>query len=126
MIAAQDFFTGVFETALEPGEILTEIRVPKADGGVYLKFNRRAQDWATVAVAAVRVGGATQVAFAAMGPVPMRAKGVEEALAGGADPATAAERAAEGTEPPTDVAGTSEYRAELAKVLTRRALEQVA
>jgi carbon-monoxide dehydrogenase medium subunit len=58
-----------------------------------------------------------------MGDRPIRAAGVEEALAGGASPAEAAERAAEGTNPPSDPFGSAEYRRELAKVLVRRALE---
>jgi carbon-monoxide dehydrogenase medium subunit len=58
-----------------------------------------------------------------MGATPLRAAGVEEALRAGADPATAAERAAEGTSPPSDTNGSSEYRAAVAKVLVRRAIE---
>jgi carbon-monoxide dehydrogenase medium subunit len=59
-----------------------------------------------------------------MGPITLRASGVEEALASGADPAAAAERAAEGTSPPSDHNASGEYREHLARVLTRRALEQ--
>ena len=123
-IAAGDFFTGFLESALEPTEIVSEIRVPKLDGpATYLKYNRRAQDWATVGVAAVRGNGATSVALTNMAATPVRAAGVEEALAGGAAPADAAARASEGTAPPSDTNGSSEYRAHLAGVLTRRALE---
>ena len=124
-IPAADFFTGPFETALGPQELLTEIRVPKVEGGRYLKHVRRQQDWATVAVAAARVNGDVHVGLAAMGPTPIRARAVEQAVAGGATPADAAAHAAEGTEPPSDVAGSSEYRAHLARVLTRQALEQI-
>ena len=60
-----------------------------------------------------------------MGPTPIRARAVEQAVAGGASPADAAAHAAEGTEPPSDVAGSAEYRAHLARVLTRQALEQI-
>jgi aerobic carbon-monoxide dehydrogenase medium subunit len=123
-IAAANFFTGPFTTALEPRELLTEIRVPRVERGVYLKFQRTARDWATVGVAAT-ADGSTRVALASMGPTPLRARGVEEALAGGASPADAAARAAEGTEPPSDVSASSEYRAHLAQVLVRRALEQL-
>jgi carbon-monoxide dehydrogenase medium subunit len=122
-IAAGDFFTGFLETALGPQEVLTEIRVPKGDG-VYLKFHRRAQDWATVGVAVARSNGSARVALTHMGPTPIRAAGVEESLASGADPAAAAERAAEGTSPPSDTAASAEFREHLARVLTRRALEQ--
>jgi aerobic carbon-monoxide dehydrogenase medium subunit len=123
-IAAADFFRGVFTTALEPTEVLTEIRVPKTTGGwAYEKFHPRAQDWAIVGVA-VATNGGTHVALTNMGPTPVRAAGVEEALAGGADPATAAERATEGTEPIDDPFATAEYRRHLAPVLVRRALEE--
>ena len=124
-IAASSFFTGPFETALAPREVLTEIRVPKVERGVYFKHTRRAQDWATVGVAAAVVGGSTQVALASMGPTPLRARALEDALANGADAAEAAGRSAEGTEPPSDVAGGAEYRAHLAQVYARRALEQL-
>jgi carbon-monoxide dehydrogenase medium subunit len=124
-IPAADFFTGPFESALGAQELLTEIRVPKVDGGRYLKHVRRQQDWATVAVAAARPNGEVHVGLAGMGPTPIRARAVEQAVAGGASPADAAAHAAEGTEPPSDVAGSAEYRAHLARVLTRQALEQI-
>jgi aerobic carbon-monoxide dehydrogenase medium subunit len=125
-IAAGEFFLGFLETSLGPQEVLTEIRVPKLDGAgsAYLKFHRRAQDWATVGVAAVGSNGSARVALTNMGPTPVRAHGVEEALASGSDPASAAERAAEGTSPPSDPAASAEFRQHLARVLTRRALEQ--
>lgn len=124
-ISAGDFFTGYFESALADDEMLTEIRVPKAPGSGcnYQKFNRRAQDWAIVGAAAVTVNGATNVALVNMGSVPLRASAVEAALAGGASAADAAEQAAEGTDAPTDLNATPDYRNHLARVLTRRALE---
>jgi len=124
-IAASEFFTGPFETALGPQEMLTEIRVPPVEGGVYLKLARRSADWATVGVAAARVDGRVQVGLTSMGPTPLRALGVEESLAGGASPADAAARAGEGARPPADATASSEYRAHLAEVLVRRALEQL-
>jgi carbon-monoxide dehydrogenase medium subunit len=124
-IGAGSFFTGLFETALTPTEVLTEIRVPKVPGGwSFLKFNRRAQDWALVGVSAVRTDDGMHVALTNMGLTPLRAPGVEQALAGGADRATAAARADEGTAPPHDAFASSEYRRALAKVLTQRALEE--
>jgi carbon-monoxide dehydrogenase medium subunit len=124
-IAAKDFFTSLLETALQPDEVLTEIRIPKTAGGwSYLKFNRRAQDWALVGVAAIRMNGEAHVGLTNMGFTPMRAAGVEEALAGGSDPATAAARADEGTSPPSDAFGSAEYRRELVKVLVERALRE--
>jgi aerobic carbon-monoxide dehydrogenase medium subunit len=125
IIRPRAFFTGLWETALGPREVLTEIRVPKVDQGVYLKYQRRAQDWATVGVAAARVDGSVRVGLASMGPTPLRARAVEKAVADGATPAEAAEHAAEDTSPPSDVNGSADYRVHLAKVLVRRALEQL-
>ena len=121
-----DSFAGFLQTALEPTEVLTEIRVPKTGNGgwAYEKMTRRAQDWATVAVAAVQMNGGAHVALTNMGPTALRAAGVEEALASGADPAAAAERAAEGTSPPSDHNASAEYREYVVRVLTRRALEE--
>ncbi|HEX6845152.1 MAG TPA: xanthine dehydrogenase family protein subunit M [Actinomycetota bacterium] len=124
-VAAADFFTSLFETAIGHDEVLTEIRVPKTTGGwSYLKFARRALDWAIVGVAAVQANGGAHVALVNMGLTPVRAAGVEEALAAGSDPATAAARAAEGTAPPSDAFGSAEYRREIASVLVRRALQE--
>ena len=119
-VSADDFFTGYFETALEPGELLTAVRVPGAPGQPwgYQKFTRRANDWAIVGAAAA--GG--RIALANMGPVPVRARAAEEALAAGASPALAAELAAEGTSPGEDIHADRAYREHLARVLTRRAL----
>ena len=124
-IPAAELFTGPFATALGQREVLTEIRVPKVERGTYLKYVRSARDWATVGVAAARVDGRVHVGLTSMGPTPLRAEVVERALAEGASPADAAAHAAEGTEPPSDVSASGEYRAHLARVLTRRALEQL-
>jgi carbon-monoxide dehydrogenase medium subunit len=119
-IPAADFFRGYFETALQPAEVLAEIRVPLAagQGWHYEKFVRRANDWAIVAVATV----AGRIALANMASTPVRATAAERALADGASAAEAAELAAEGTEPVTDLNADSDYRRHLARVLTRRAL----
>jgi aerobic carbon-monoxide dehydrogenase medium subunit len=123
-IAASDFFTGFLESALEPDELLTEIRVPKLSGGWgFQKFNRRAQDWAIVGVAAWKQNGSSGVALVNMGPTPVYAKAVVDALAGGASAADAAEHAADDASPTGDLNASPEYRTHLAKVLTRRALE---
>jgi carbon-monoxide dehydrogenase medium subunit len=129
-VAAADFFTGVFETAVGTGELLTEIRVPKlgdSTGWSYLKYNRRSQDWATVGVAALvhRDNGSAvgaSVALTNMGGTPLRARGVEDAVASGASPVVAAAHAAEGTAPSSDTAASAEFRMHLARVLTERAL----
>jgi carbon-monoxide dehydrogenase medium subunit len=126
-IAADDFFTGFLETALAPDEVLTEIRVPAVAGAgwAFEKFNRRAQDWAIVGVAAVLANGSggPGVGLINMGSQPMRAAGVEDALRSGSGAADAAARAAEGADPPGDLNASPEYRRHLAEVLTRRALQ---
>jgi aerobic carbon-monoxide dehydrogenase medium subunit len=126
-VPASGFFKGLFEPDLASDEVLTEIRVPKTAGRgwSYLKFHRRAQDWALVGVAALAQNGAgPSVALTNMADRPVRATGVEEELAGGADPAAASQRAAEGTSPPSDAFASAEYRGELVKVLVRRAIEE--
>jgi carbon-monoxide dehydrogenase medium subunit len=133
-VPAAGFFRGLWETAIGPLDILTEIRIPKlgaSRGWSYLKFNRRAQDWATVGVAAVvrRDNGKVEeaaIALTNMGLTPLRAKAVEDSLAGSSadDVAAAAEKADEGTSPPNDTNASVDYRRELARVLTRRALEE--
>jgi aerobic carbon-monoxide dehydrogenase medium subunit len=122
-IPAAEFFKGLYMTALGPQELLTEIRVPKVQEGTYLKIARRAEDWATVGVAAARVDGRVQIGLTSMGATPLRATGVEEALASGASAADAAAHVADGTSPPSDVSGSGEYRTHLAQVLVRRALK---
>ena len=125
-VPAGSFWKGIFESDLGPQDLLTEIRVPKtgAGGWSYQKFNPRAQDWAVVGVAAVRRNGGTAVALTNMGATPLRAGGVEQALAGGSGAADAAERALDGTSPPDDALASADYRRHLAKVLVRRAVEE--
>ncbi|WP_287930921.1 xanthine dehydrogenase family protein subunit M [Arthrobacter sp.] len=132
-VDAADFFQGYFTTAVEEGEILTAIRVPKYTGwgAHYEKFTRVAQQWSIVAVAAlVRMEGGTiaeaRIGLTNMASTPLRATAVEAALAGA--PATAdavaaaASHAAEGTDPASDLNGDASYRAHLAQVLTKRAV----
>ncbi len=122
-VAADDFFAGFFETALEPGELLTAVRVPRRPGMAwgYQKFVRRANDWAIVGAAAID----GRIALANMGSVPLRARAAEQALADGASVAQAAELAAEGTSPGEDIHADRAFRQHLARVLTRRALEHL-
>jgi carbon-monoxide dehydrogenase medium subunit len=122
-IPVGEFFQGLFETSLEPDELLTEIRVPKsASAGAwsFQKFTQRAIDWAIVGCAVQ--GG--NVALVNMGGTPLRAAGVEAALAGGAAPAEAAAHAAEGTSAADDIRATRAYREHLARVLVSRALTE--
>jgi len=125
-IAATDFYKGFLESALQPDEMLTEIRVPKMNGAgwSFQKFNRRAQDWAIVGVAAWRGNGGSGVALVNMGSTPVLATDVATALASGASVADAAELAAAQADPQSDLNASAEYRVHLAKVLVRRALEE--
>jgi len=123
-VPADDYFLGYFETVMQPDEVLIAVRVPRRPGVPwgYQKFVRRANDWAIVGVAAID----GRIALANMGPTPLRATAAEQALAAGASPAAAADRAADGTSPGEDMHADREYRRHLARVLTRRALEHQA
>ncbi|MBU3716767.1 MAG: xanthine dehydrogenase family protein subunit M [Actinobacteria bacterium] len=125
-IKASDFYLGFLESALAADEMLTEIRVPKMNGAgwSFQKFNRRAQDWAIVGVAAWRRNGDSGVALVNMGQTPVLASSVSGALKGGASIADAAELAVAEASPSADNNASVEYRTHLAKVLVRRALEQ--
>jgi aerobic carbon-monoxide dehydrogenase medium subunit len=135
-VAAADMFQDYLTTAVGEGEIVTEVRVPSFDGwgSSYMKFTRRAEDWAMVAVCAMvkKAGDGSvedvRIALTNMGSTPLRASAAEDALRGkGLDAiAAAAEQAAEGTDPPGDLNATPDYKRHLARVLTRRALEEAA
>jgi carbon-monoxide dehydrogenase medium subunit len=132
-ITAADLIKGYMTTTLEPGELITEVHLPVMEGYGYgyEKFNRRQEDWAMVAVSAlVKVTDGSiedvRIGLTHMAAVPLRATAAEDALRG--QPATAeaiaaaAEQAAEGTNPPTDLNATADYKRHLAQVLTKRAL----
>jgi carbon-monoxide dehydrogenase medium subunit len=137
-VAATEFFVDYLTTALQPGEILTAIRIPKLGEGWssrYEKFNRVAQAWAIVAVAAVvkRANGSiaeARIGLTNMGSTPLRAVSVEHALRGAeASPdaiAAASAHAPDGTRAPSDLSGQGDYRNHLAGVLTRRAVSTAA
>jgi aerobic carbon-monoxide dehydrogenase medium subunit len=136
-IAASELFQDYMTTALAPDEVLTEVRLPALDayGFGYEKFSRRAEDWAMVGVCALvkASGGACEdvrIGLTNMGSTPLRATAAEDALRGqsldAASIAKAAEQAAEGTDPPGDLNATPDYKRHLARVLTRRALEEAA
>jgi carbon-monoxide dehydrogenase medium subunit len=136
-VAADDFFVDLFETAIGEDEILTEIRVPKHTGwgAHYEKFVRVAHQWPIVAVGAtVKAEGGTiseaRIGLTNMGSTALRARATESALAGVAATEdgvrAAADQAAEGTHPPSDLNGDADYRKHLATVLTRRAVLRAA
>jgi aerobic carbon-monoxide dehydrogenase medium subunit len=137
-VQAGDVFQDYLTTTVGQGEVVTEIRLPAMDGWGhgYQKFNRRAEDWAMVGVVALVKKAAdgscedVRIGLTHMASTPLRASAVEDALRGkGLDAqsiASAAEQAAEGTDPPGDLNATPDYKRHLARVLTRRALEQAA
>jgi len=136
-VAAGELFRDYLETSIERSEVLTEVRIPALDGWGfgYQKFNRRSEDWAMVAVSAVvkqtgNICEDVRIGLTNMGPVPLRASAVEQALRGQPlnldSVAKAALEAAQGTDPPADLNASSEYKRHLARVLCRRALEEAA
>ena len=124
-IAARDFFKDIFTTALKPDEIITEVVFPVEKGPhKYIKFRRRLFDWAIVGAAAQKVDGHWRIGLTNVGPTPVRAKAVEDALANGAKPEEAAQHASDGLNPSGDLRASPEYKKHLARVLTKRAIEQ--
>ena len=139
VIAIEEFFETLFTTALQPGEILTEIRIPippAHSGGAYLKLERKVGDFATAAVAAqvtLDSSGAVQragIGLTNVGPIPIKAKAAEDFLKGKKLDASsitqAAQLAADASQPSSDLRGPAEYKKGLVKELTRRALSRAA
>jgi carbon-monoxide dehydrogenase medium subunit len=127
-IPASSFFLGLFTTPLAADELIVEVDFPVATGPHrYEKFRRRMCDWAIVGVAAQRMDdGQWRVGITNAAPTPVRARGVEQALASGASPAEASTRASQGLDPAADLRGSAEYKTNLAQVLTQRAIEGAA
>ena len=134
VIRSTEFFVDILTTALEENEILTQIRfpsLPPSTGSSYQKFDHPASHYALTGVAAVvTLGGGgvierARIGVTGVGPKPYRAEGVEQALVGkGADAVRqAAETAADGIDCNDDIHASAEYRAHLARVFTRRAVE---
>ena len=135
-VPAAEFFVDLFETAIGEDEILTEVRIPKHTGwsAHYEKFVRVAHQWPIVAVAATVQSdggaiGSIKVGLTNMGNTPVRASAFESQAGGVSDAAgldAIKASAAEGTNPPSDLNGSAEYRRHLAQVLTPRAVAKAA
>jgi len=127
-IPARDFFQGLFTTPLGSDELVTEVSFPVASGPhKYIKFRRRMSDWAIVGVGAQRMDdGQWRVGITNAAMTPVRASGVEQALASGASPSEAARQSSQGLDPASDLRGSAEYKTHLAQVLTQRAIEGAA
>lgn len=132
-VAASDFFVDIFETAVQEGELLTAIRIPKHTGwgSSYTKFVRVSHQWSIVAAAAtVRAEGGliaeAKVALTNMGSTPLRATVLEKQLIGKVATTEALRevcaQVGASTNPPSDLNGDADYRRHLAGVLTRRAV----
>jgi aerobic carbon-monoxide dehydrogenase medium subunit len=124
-IPAREFFVGLFTTPLGADELVVEVAFPAASGPHrYEKFRRRLSDWAIVGVGAQRMDdGSWRVGVTNAASTPVRAAGVEQALAQGASPAEAAKQAGQGLDPTSDLRGSAEYKRHLASVLVQRAIE---
>ena len=124
-IAAKDFFKDLFTTPLASDEIVTEVVFPVAAGPhKYIKFRRRLFDWAIVGAGAQKMNGGWRIGLTNVGPTPVRATAVEKALHDGAKPEEAAQHASDGLSPSGDLRASPEYKKHLARVLTKRAIEQ--
>lgn len=133
-VGASDFFVDYFTTAVGDDEVLVSVSFPKREGwgSHYEKFNRTAQAWSIVGVAAaVRMEGGriaeARIGLTNVSTIPIRARSVEAALVGAADAAAiaaASESAADGTAPTTDIHADAEYRKHLTRVLTKRAVQK--
>jgi carbon-monoxide dehydrogenase medium subunit len=122
---AREFFQDLFTTPLGTDELVCEVVFPVASGPhKYIKFRRRLFDWAIVAAAAQKTDDGWRVGLTNVGPTPVRATAVEQALANGGSPSDAAEHASDGLNPSGDIRATPDYKKHLARVLTRRAIEQ--
>jgi aerobic carbon-monoxide dehydrogenase medium subunit len=133
-IPIDSFFTGLFENALDEGEILTEIRIPAPEansGGAYVKMERKVGDYAISAVAVqLTMNGntcsAARIALTNVSPVPMRAMNAEQALIGkqvtDAVIEAAGQAAANECDPSADLRGSSDYKRDITRVLTKRAI----
>jgi carbon-monoxide dehydrogenase medium subunit len=135
LIGIDDFFTGLFENALEAGEILTEVRVPSPkpnSGGAYIKLERKVGDYATTAVAVqLQLDGdvcaAIRIGLTNVSPTPMRATAAESSLIGkrlsAENLAEAGRLAASACEPSSDLRGSEDYKRDVTRVVLKRAVE---
>lgn len=134
VIAIDNFFTGLFESALEPGEILTEVRIPRpgpGSGGAYVKIERKVGDYATSGVAVQleatgEVCRGIRIGLTNVSPTPMRAIEAEQRLIGqpltAANLAAAGELAAKACDPSSDLRGSAEYKRDVTRVILARAV----
>ena len=125
-IAADDFFTGMFSTALDEGEIITEVSFPIPKKASYKKFPNPASRYAMAGVFVAQTGSGVRVAVTGAGPCVFRASAMEAALAKGFSPNAIATVAIDADGLNSDIHASAEYRAHLVGVMARRAVAEVA
>jgi len=125
-IAADDFFTGLFETALEPGEILTAVHFPVPDRAGYVKFAHPASGYAVVGVMVAQTGGTVRVGVTGAGPSAFRVPEMEAALAQSFTPEAIADIRIPADDLMSDIHASAAYRAHLVTVIAKRAVAQAA
>ena len=123
-IAADIFFTAMFQTALQPGEIIVAVRFPIPDAAGYAKFKSQASRYALVGAFVARFGSSVRVAITGAGPVVFRSKDIEDALAANFSPQALARISIAPSGLSSDIHADNEYRAHLVVVMARRAVEQ--
>src|SRR5690242_11157150 len=123
-IKADDFFKGLFETALEDGELITSISFPKADKAGYMKFPNPASRYAMVGVFVAKTGNNVRVAVTGAGPCVFRVKAMEDALAKNFNSSAIKDIKIPADGLNSDIHGSAEYRAHLVNVMARRAVDQ--
>jgi aerobic carbon-monoxide dehydrogenase medium subunit len=121
-IGAEDFFTGIFETALEPGEVVTAVRFPKTQTACYQKFRNPASRYAIVGVFVARTPGGVRVAVTGAGPCVFRVPAMEAALAQSFTPDAIKDITIPDEGLNSDIHASAEYRAHLVGVMARRAV----
>jgi len=121
-IAAADFFTGLFETALQPGEVITSLRFPVPAAGGYAKFKSPASRYAVVGVCVVKSAAGVCVAVTGAGPGVFRVPEMEAALAASFTPAAVASIRVPADNMSSDIHADSEYRAHLITVMAKKAV----
>ncbi|WP_042884036.1 FAD binding domain-containing protein [Cupriavidus necator] len=123
-IAADDFFKGLYETALEPDELITAVRFPIPDQAAYVKFRNPASRFALVGVMVARTGNAVRVAVTGAGDSVFRCQPLEQALAGDFSAQAARGVKIDASSLNTDLHASAQYRAHLIPVLAARAVEE--
>lgn len=124
-ISADDFFVDLFETALDEGEIITNVTFPTPDAAAYMKFDNPASRYAIVGVMVAKTSGGVRVAVTGAGPCVFRQSEMEAALSGDFSPRALENINVSADGLNSDIHASAEYRANLIKVLAKRAVAQI-